>query len=239
MTPTSEPSTSEPQAKSRLGQFSLRKLLLAVVVLSLVLALVTVTRRYLASQQQLRQQGEELERLRAEAGYLVVGDRSKVHLLRVPTHKEDVWKWKIYLPETVHWQVRTAAGKIPRTGPVGMDSTSCPIGNGEITLEAFLERNVDGQSWLRISYGRSSGATTETTSLGLPADVIDDLFSAGRRETGLLGMRRATVVDVGGRIELLRVRRGSKLVFEDETTKRFETDDEPSGGVLVWLEPMT
>lgn len=135
------------------------------------------------------------------------------------------------------FQLRTAVGQIPRTGFANLPSSSSLrlVPGTEFTLEVFLQRDAAGQATLSIRM--SGNRPTETTSYAIPAEIADELLSGKQLTTRQLGMPSTWTMGPGGHpVELLRVRRGSKLVYEDPTTKRFETVADPSAGVLLWLE---
>ena len=123
-------------------------MLSAVVAISIICALVSLSLRNLASQAQLRRQEAEIARLRAEAGQLDATDLSKIDVLVVPTTNENIWTWKITLPPQTRWQLCTRVGIVPAAGfaDTYLASTSWDqFDGGQLILDGLLQRDTGGQ----------------------------------------------------------------------------------------------
>jgi hypothetical protein len=60
-------------------------------------------RRMESLRAQVKMQQIQIERLRAELGYLTIYAKDKVHLLQLPTRDQHHWKWRVYLPSQRRW----------------------------------------------------------------------------------------------------------------------------------------
>jgi hypothetical protein len=175
--------------------------------------------------QQVEEQREEINRLRAEIGYLTIGDRSKVHALGQRVLSDYHWRWRVYLPPGKQWKFCQALGRMPRQGFDVSHGTSS-IDSGEFTIEAFIGRDADGERRLVVA------TPTSRTSQSLDEAQYRELVKAGYSTTGI-GATRTEVLEAGGPILLIRLRQHEPI---PGSPGGFRTSDEPQFGFMLWLE---
>ena len=237
MAPTTNFQSAEPISGPNRPQFTLRRMLSAVVAISIVCAVVSLSFR---TQVQLRQQAAEIGRLRAELGQPGASDLSAIDVVFVPTTNENIWMWKIDLPPQARWQLCTRTGLIPPTGFADTHPASTcrdQVDGGQLILDGLLQRDTGGKWMVSIVERTDSTAPGAQTNVRIP-DAIAHEFSAAACLRPVLGHPQIGNVDSTGRIELLRARVGSRIIKVGDHSRRYDPFLEPVDGVLVWLEPV-
>lgn len=210
-------------------QFSLRTLLVALVIVALGLGLWRSGLETAALRSELARvradTEKELQRWRAEAGALDVQDRSKLHAIQIETFEDLTWKWRVFVPEGCRFLVGSQCNRIPKDeipgacGPVLLP--------GESVVWIALRRNPQSGEWeCRVT---GSGGSMRSTIE--PQDSAWIEKSGGSLTTGV--GREAAISPADEPLVLLRHR-----VFEPGLL-RAPPDPEPplTGGVMVWLQP--
>ncbi|HUE73718.1 MAG TPA: hypothetical protein VMP01_22760, partial [Pirellulaceae bacterium] len=175
---------------------------------------------------QIETQQAEINRLRAEIGFLTIGDRTKVHALAQRSLNDYHWRWRVYLPPGKPWRLCQALGRIPRQGFKEIPHASGTIDDGEFTIEAFIGRDVDGQRRLVVA------TPSIRNSQSLDEAQFQELIKAGFSTTGI-GFTRMEVLDPKAPILLLRLRQHEPIPGSPGS---FRTSDEPEFGFMLWLE---
>ena len=121
---------NDTTSRRRRLRFSLRTILLLVVIIALGVAQIVAMRRVREVTAVNRRLAEENEKLRGEVGYLEVDDRTKVQVVRIPTLDEFTWRWKVYLPPG-KWTTTYMVRGIPRKGFPDAASFG-PVDGGQI-----------------------------------------------------------------------------------------------------------
>jgi hypothetical protein len=227
---------SPPVRARRFGlRFSLLTLCGLVLVACFAAAYWGVTRREAAAVQRaallaerVETQQREIERLKAELGYLTINDPAKIHVLQLPTRDNYHWKWRIYLPEG-RWKVFQGAGGVRPQGFDNVAHSMSSLEAGEFTLEALVDRSPDGSP--RFLWIRDNGKST----IGISEENYERLKSgAGWSTLGGIGRTELRAVN-DAPLELLRVR-SHKVLSEEPGSRTTGTTDEPTFGLLLWIE---
>ncbi len=221
-----EPTTPSPARRSpfRWLRFSLRELLLAVVILSLFVPLLDVTRR-------LRQSDTQLESLRNEIGYLSVGDPDLLHAIAVPSYEHLTFRWRIHLPPKRSFVVSTVQDQITQEGiPSDRDDrlTVWEIKPSDVEREVILtfavRRGHEGNWGYAVTASDSN--TTRYYSLN-GASWLDRVNNIGTSQTGTRNTVPETLKEG---LPLLRVNRITKT-----PTGGYIDIGTPRDGVLLWI----
>src|SRR5688500_18999793 len=130
-------------------KFSLRTLLLIVVIVCLAIPLVLQSF-------ELRRVEAELKQLRNATGQLTVDDPTKVHVIAVEMDEPNTWRWKMFLPKGVRYTWCLGYGDIPAQGVPRpkMESTSneqYSETQAEVLIDARLRQLDDGRWSLKVS----------------------------------------------------------------------------------------
>jgi cell division protein FtsB len=221
---------SRPPARRRLGlRFPLWGLFIVVALACVGAAWYGMRKREREAVQkaaalaaQLETQRQENDRLRAEIGYLKIGDRTKVHALALRRLNDYHWQWRVYLPPGKQWHLYQVLGRIPRRGLNDIRNGKGTIDSGEFTIEAFIGRGAFGESRLVVvTPGRRF-------SQSIDEGEFEELVKAGH-STGGVGSTKTEVFDAKGPIELIRLR---KHPVPGSTAD----SDEPEFGFMLWFE---
>src|SRR5262249_48082695 len=90
-------------------------------------------------------QDVKINKLQGELGVLTVADPAKVYVLALPKVEARHWKWRVHWPGG-SCSVCFAAGELPPTGLQIEPVNTFSFGqSGQMTVEAILHRNSDGQ----------------------------------------------------------------------------------------------
>src|SRR5438093_761478 len=115
------PPSSAHSRSARLGifKFSLATFLLMATLAAVVASHVAATISLLRAKTQIGKHQKEIASLRNELGYFEVQDKSLIHVRHVPTLEENVWRWRLHLPNQPagrRYRIHFATQKIPATG---------------------------------------------------------------------------------------------------------------------------
>lgn len=213
-------------------RFSLKTLFLVLLVAMLAGSHVFTSYR-------LKQTHDENVKLRTELGYLTIEDRTKVHVVRLATHEDLKWQWRVYVPEGAKVVLKTATHRIPEFGlPADWHVASeCPP--GEYTLTAAVRRDRAGQWQFSVAGGginlRSNVPEAAAKWLADRASTKGWSAGAGATETK----------DAGKPLRLLRVLSQAHLPPGVSPTIG-ASDEHPSGkpnrigdGLMIWIDDAT
>lgn len=213
--------TSQENSRSRL-QFSLRRMLVLVLLVAIVSALWSSNERL----SEIPRLESEIKRLKNELGELIIkeGQEEKVHAVSVPQVESLMWKWRIYVPQGRNFYLRLREGTFSAGGKLGENTThtaSCNLGPGEQTVTVALRKNHKDQwNWI---VNRESGAV----SCGVGQEIIE-MIENDNYETITYGVRnKQTALEPGSNLELLR------LMLLPSPNSRIATDAGP--GIVVFV----
>jgi hypothetical protein len=130
-------------------RFSLRTLLLLVVVVCIAIPMAIQTYKLYHAEAEIR-------RLRNEVGYLSVEEPGKVHVIAVALNEPDTWRWRIHLPRDVRYSWCLGFGDIPAKGvprPKLRHTSNEPYSDKdvEVVVTARLRQLDDGDWSLSVS----------------------------------------------------------------------------------------
>ena len=177
----------------------------------------------------VKSQSAEINRLRAELGYLTIGDRSKVNVLMHNSDDENHWKWRVYLPPGKNWNLCFGLGEVPLRGFEGVRHSATTTQSGEYTIEARFDRDENGQRRFVVS---RNGVKT---AIAFPDEEFQRLKAAGHSAT-TLGASQTQQFDPTGPIELIRLRQHRVVPGSSPGLPTSVSSDEPEFGFVIWLE---
>lgn len=92
-----QPDPASPPARRRWLQFSLRSMLILMVLAAIGFSLWTSKQRL---EDNRRLQGE-IKRLKSELGELTIeeGQEGKIHAIGIPALESFTWSWRVYIPK--------------------------------------------------------------------------------------------------------------------------------------------
>jgi hypothetical protein len=157
---------SAPRPRRRWLQFSLRSMLVLVVLASIGFSLWTSNER-LKENRRLRSENKQL---RDQLGIITIEeeDKHKIHAIEMPTKEVDHWKWRVYIPRSGVFQL------MAKFRDEQEESISKPMPAGEYIVEVTLEENKPDEKprWLIESRGDSSSSMQTQGVSGKLAEVM-------------------------------------------------------------------
>lgn len=202
-------------------RFSLKTLFLVLLFGSLAASNIFTSYRW-------KQAREENTALRKEVGYLVVDDPDKISLVAVPTLDELTWRWRIHVPDGSRPQVRISGQQIPvNEFSTSYSATTAP--SGDYVLTAAVRRNRFDEWTLTVSFGSGSSTTSIDQRF---AGWLEKQKGASGWSSSQAGTSGAEVHAPDEKFTLLRVR--AMVPSADGTSA--STTDQPSDGILIWVE---
>jgi hypothetical protein len=229
------------RAASHRPRFSLLSLFLTVAIICFIAAYFGASRREhdalqpaAALEERLARQSMEISQLRAELGELTVTNRTKLHLLQLPTRNEHHWKWRVYLPEPPigkSWILYSRVGQIPDTGYESAPGATsmAELRPGELTLEAYVHRDQGRPRFVVSSPAGKMPLDIRQAAFEQLVEMRPGWVAAGS------GARMELRDPAAGPVELLRLRTLEE-VSRTSISRLWRPPDHPSFGFLVWLE---
>ncbi len=159
----------------------------------------------------------ELRKLRNEIGVLTIDDPLKLHAIQLRTTEDDnVWKWRVWIPEGKEYQLNLANSSISAKGFPNTNGMIVLDQQGETWIEYRMKRNADGH-W-------SSTLSTPEGSIGSSQTWV----TGGRRSSTSEGVGHETIsVPASDKpVVLIRYRISDTGAIGD-----------PAAGFMIWLEP--
>lgn len=176
---------------------------------------------------------EEVVRLRNEAGHLTIEDPKLVHAIQIDTGNPLLWKWKVHLPDTGSFRLKTQAGELAPKGELPSKRARnvmslgaiSPQGRGdgpyEVTVTVY--RDPEGAPTLRRAFAGISNTRT------VPEEAYERLTKKSSWSHG--GVTRYTQSAKPGQpLVLLR----SVMRMRDEMNGTSNAG--PQRGLAVWIE---
>jgi hypothetical protein len=188
-----------------------------------VLVLLTIASMAIVIVQLWRELGplrEEVRRLRDETGTLVVEDPTKLHAIRVDTHDDMLWKWRIWVPAGSAYNLRATGAPIPKDGFPTRGAMMSLHEPGEQYIEYRIDKYPRNDQWRGTLRTRDSSVGSDIH----PWVTWDTRTS---RSNGV--STRAQTFEPGKKALLLRFRTSQKSNAQDV--------EDPAEGFMVWLEP--
>jgi hypothetical protein len=225
---SSQPSNGEPNeavARSRaLGrwQFSLRGLLLFVLLVAMGLSLAVTARRMLRAE-------AELAEYRRECGILKVENPTMLHAVALWTPEPGRWRWRVHLPPGRYDLCWSTTG-IPLHGlpkPEHGISDNLPAelaGFADVSAVAYKDP-LDGVWKYRVSFGCI--AMSQRMPVSLPNESAWQTF-------GIQCGDEPAIVSPAEPLVLLRKR----VVEEGNRGVSFQSDLDVTDGLMLWIRRM-
>lgn len=228
-------SVGESTRKSPGGRwhFSLRALLVAIVIICAVIGYIVLGR-------DLYQTRKDLRTLRAETGHLSIDDRSQLHAIAVEVAEPKTWRWRIFIPKGHQYSWNIAGEEIPKDEPpsgpsiTGMSNEPYWERDNEVLVTAKL-RPVSDDEWLLSVESRigDSKAQMYGASLKIAADKLRWMTETPGVDGRVIGARGTETHDPRGPIILLQQR-----ACERQPDGTYRPADHPMPGFMVWLEKL-
>ena len=199
---------------------SLRSLFLILLVAALIVSNGVLTVRLFRFRR-------EVEQLRRETGHLVVVDKGRVNLIAIPSHQQNVWRWRIYAPSGTRFDVGIKIGDIPRRG-AAIDTEASFIGftlppsEGGTLVTLSASKSIKHGYAVAVRY--SGGAAVHFT------DKPPEEWLQGTGSSHTAGTHGLQLAEFD---EPLILRRFAK----DSTTSGIGPGQSSVPGYLVWLVP--
>jgi hypothetical protein len=218
------------KADSTRWRFSLRTLLLLVVIVCIAIPLGMQSYKLHRAETELRQ-------LRNEVGYLSIDDRSKVHVVAVDMNEPNTWRWRIFLPQGVRYSWCLGFGDIPAKGvpqPKLQHISNEPYSDNdvEVVLTARL-RQLDDGDW---SLSVSSMIGDQTYQMGgarvtIPSEEMRRIQKVSVYDGQIRGTRGTETLNPKKPIVLLQ-----KRVCEKQPDGSYRPSANPMPGYMIWME---
>jgi hypothetical protein len=203
--------------------FSLRTLFLVAILLALAVS-------HFLTSLRLRRADLQLEQLHNEIGYLTISNRSRVHVIEIPTVEDYTFRWRVYLPPgRKFWANVAISDKIPREGfpteQMGTFSHNLSFGDhpNEFILTVAARQDGSGR-WKVVCYNDDTTRMARS-GIGLRDSQGQSLLANDWRRVEA-GKGATESIPAGEPLALLRWGR------PDNPAK----DLVPTDGVMVWIE---
>ena len=217
-----EPAAVKP--RRRWLQFSLRSMLILVVLAAIGFSLWTSKQRL----EDNRRLQAEIKRLKSELGELTIeeGQEGEVHVIGIPAIESFTWKWRVYIPEGRKPRLTASQGKFlmtSKTADVGSSSTSWLEAGEQIITVGLRRDHKDQWTWI---VKRNSGGSTFGVSKELAKLIEDGNYGSTTSSVS----NSLKVVEPGTQLELLR--------HQMESNKGSSTNkpNAPRDGILIWID---
>ncbi|MCO6044499.1 hypothetical protein NG895_11340 [Aeoliella sp. ICT_H6.2] len=205
--------TAESQSK-RGARFSL----LALPLLTTIVGLGTTVVLLYSSRSELR---GELKEMRESRGQLYIEDRTKLHAISIASPGSRHWRWRIYIPPGKRYQLNMHGGPVPKEGLPDSGEISDVLEPGEhVVAYRVIEDSADGEPI----------GTLE----------IDDFSRSGGKHPWAEWVDwRGRTQDVGPYTQSFEPTEPVVMLRHrvSATAKKSSTIEDPSAGLLIWLEP--
>jgi hypothetical protein len=211
-------------------KFSLLTLLVLVAIACALIGFYVMGTR-------LRKAERELQLLRSETGRLTIGDRSKVHVIRVPVDEPNTWRWRMFIPKGHQYSWNIAAEAIP-ADDVPQQAGSKAVSNepywerdNEVLVTARLRRE-EGNDWRLVVESRIGDAQYQMSggALKIPAEKLQWNTEGASTDGRVAGSARAQVFEPKGPIILLQRR-----PLERQPDGTYGPSPNPMPGFMIWL----
>ena len=204
------------------------RLRFSIANLFLVLAFFVVFISHINTSLELARTRDSLRVAQAELGVLQIDDPRELAALSLPSPSRTQWRWRIQLPTTGTFRLRYVVGSIPQTGlPTDMSQVKESISifyderdrqlSDPFVLNAGLAKTEFG-TW-RIKF--STHESSINPEIKEPPDWLDL-------------NPRPSFTYVAGRSATDQCPPSESLVL----LRYYESKDDPTTGVLVWIEPV-
>jgi len=130
----------------------------SILTLLILTALVAVVLSHIQTSRELSRVRQNLTTARNELSYIDADDGSKIYAVALPTFGPTQWRWRIQLPATGKYRIRSSfSSKIPESGwPVEstfhdhafLDSRGQPLPGGEPFILTVAVHKNESQQWV-------------------------------------------------------------------------------------------
>ena len=203
----------------------------------LTVSLVAVGVSHWHNARKLQSTMAELLKLRSEAGYITVDDKTKFHALAIESGDPNIWKWRLFIPKGTRYRWNIACENIPQSTPPAKP------GVASVSNERYWEtdtnvlvtaqlRETDNGDW-NLTVSSTIGNSADQmggASLKIPADKIKWMQTAGSIENKEIGRNETAVRDPRGPIVLLQ-----KRPCEKQANGSYSPSAGTMPGYVIWL----
>lgn len=207
----------------------------SIATLLLVTAIIAIGLSHIRTSQELGRVQRELTTARNELAYLNTEDTDQIYAVSLPTFGPLQWRWRIQLPDTGRYGLRSSFAQIPESGlpaevsnhnHVFLDRHAKPLAGGDpfiLSLAIFQDQNGD---WKLTTQSPERG---ETSPIKNPPAWLD-AGSSVNWTTNVAGDRSTASCAKDEALVLVRHRKG-KILPTGVTV-----DMQPTDGMAVWIE---
>jgi hypothetical protein len=198
---------------SRHPQFSLLAGFLLMAIVAMTLFIMLLWREVAPLRAKLRQ-------LRDEFGALSVGDPSKFHAIRVESHADFTWNWRVWIPDGQAYELRYVSDDIQPRGFPSVESVLTLHGPDEQWIGHRIRRDpTTGKRVAQLVTQQGTFYGSEQTWIGKSrSGEIEGLPTT------------TTVFEPGHTIQVIRCRYSR---VDDNSDY-----DKPGDGFMIWLVPV-
>ncbi len=187
---------------------------------------------------------EEVRQLRSEVGKLTIDDPSKIYAMPLDSPDSNVWRWRIYLPPNLKFQIHDGFGTIPGFKPpttrsqwlkslgIDMSRTISSIDSGEFTLETSLKDSPESKDFWTLRT-RSPGRNSLGGSVGTTIEWLSDERAWSRGSELQTGMQKE--IDPKNGVVLLMLRKVIVTEQPNGYSSKAPDTQEDYPGVAVWI----
>ena len=179
----------------------------------------------------------ELLKLRSEAGYITVEDKSKFHALAIESGDPNIWKWRLFIPKGTKYKWNIAGENIPQSTPPAKPGVSS-ISNEQywetdtnVLVTAHL-KEIDSGDWILTVSSKIGNSKSQMggVTLQIPADKMKWMRTVSSFENREIGTREIAIRDPHGPIILLQ-----KRPCEKKPDGSFKPSTGTMPGYMIWL----
>ncbi|HEY4235236.1 MAG TPA: hypothetical protein VGM76_17530 [Lacipirellulaceae bacterium] len=195
---------------------NLRFSLLTALLLTAIVAMAMVIMLFWREIGPLR---SEVRRLRNEVGTLSIDDETKPCAIRVRTVDDFTWKWRLWIPKCREYLLKHD-DSIPKQG--------FPAGQGSIAL------SEPGEIWIEYRIAFDPRSKTWQDKLTTPS------ASVGGSQQDWVNWSHRTIASDGVSYDTQSAEPGKVIVLASERVSQASSStaiEDPSEGLMIWLEP--
>jgi hypothetical protein len=189
---------------------------------------------------------DEVRHLRNVAGFLTIDDPTRVHAIRAQTSEQDVWRWRVHIPEGGKFFLHVQPEKVPLQGlperPYPLPGL--PLKSGENSMELRLSPSAEKPNQLDARLVWNGGGSVGNWPFTLEErdqNWIENDITGGRTDTWPKTLLTTESVEPGEPMVLLRLRATDYYAMtrdDDGKPKEigFRPFEQPCDGLMIWID---
>lgn len=117
----------------------------SILTILLVTAIVGLTLAYFQVQWQLADRNAQLKQIRRDYQLLEVNDKSKIYVLPLKVPGDNMWQWRVHLPEGSEYHIKSNYDSIPPKNPIPKTRSSLTLPPGTYVITQMFVFDPSGQ----------------------------------------------------------------------------------------------